>query len=249
MLNINLVFSLSFRYKKKAEKRLFWGRGCAIQPQNPYSEFLFLVKSHEHVWNLIKNRAPLQVCSYEFYDIFQKNFFIKHLWWQLRLMISCNTKIFRTCFYFHYYEYHCTKNEEFHCTKNEELPLMAMREKCPNTELFLVRIFLYSVQIQENTDQKQLRIWTVFMQYGFFSKCDQIHRKLRIWSHLLKKSITTSSLTTKHFMRFLLIFKNFIYFLRRGTLSLFNALLQCSTQLFPYTGEFYFCMLYLFHYI
>ena len=27
-------------------------------------------------------------------------------------------------------------------------------EKCPNTELFLVRIFLYSDWIQENTDQK-----------------------------------------------------------------------------------------------
>ena len=24
----------------------------------------------------------------------------------------------------------------------------------------------------------------------FFSKCDQVHRKLRIWSHLLKRSIT-----------------------------------------------------------
>ena len=24
----------------------------------------------------------------------------------------------------------------------------------------------------------------------FFSKCDQIRRKLRIWSHLLKKSLT-----------------------------------------------------------
>ena len=24
----------------------------------------------------------------------------------------------------------------------------------------------------------------------FFSKCDQIHKKLRIWSHLLKKSLT-----------------------------------------------------------
>ena len=30
--------------------------------------------------------------------------------------------------------------------------LVVLREKCPNTELFLVRIFLYSVQIQENTD-------------------------------------------------------------------------------------------------
>ena len=29
-----------------------------------------------------------------------------------------------------------------------------LREKCPNAELFLVSIFLYSVQIQENMDQK-----------------------------------------------------------------------------------------------
>ena len=29
-----------------------------------------------------------------------------------------------------------------------------LREKCPNTELFLVRIFLYSVRIKENTDHK-----------------------------------------------------------------------------------------------
>ena len=29
-----------------------------------------------------------------------------------------------------------------------------LREKCPNTELFLVRTFLYSVGIQENTEQK-----------------------------------------------------------------------------------------------
>ena len=32
--------------------------------------------------------------------------------------------------------------------------LQSLREKCPSTELFLVRIFLYSVWIQENTDQK-----------------------------------------------------------------------------------------------
>ena len=33
----------------------------------------------------------------------------------------------------------------------------ALREKFPNTEFFLVRIFLYS-------DQKKLRIWTLFTQ-------------------------------------------------------------------------------------
>ena len=31
----------------------------------------------------------------------------------------------------------------------------SLREKCPNTEYFLLRIFLYSDGIQENTDQKK----------------------------------------------------------------------------------------------
>ena len=41
-----------------------------------------------------------------------------------------------------------------------------LREKCPNREFFLVRIFLYSDWIQENMDQKKLRIWTFFMQWN-----------------------------------------------------------------------------------
>ena len=43
--------------------------------------------------------------------------------------------------------------------------LVSLREKCPNTEFFLVRIFLYSGWIQENKDQKKLRLWTLFMQF------------------------------------------------------------------------------------
>ena len=35
---------------------------------------------------------------------------------------------------------------------------LALIEKSPNTDFFLVRIFLYSVQIQENTNQKKLHI-------------------------------------------------------------------------------------------
>ena len=37
-----------------------------------------------------------------------------------------------------------------------------LREKCLNTELFLVRILLYSVRIQENIDQTQLHILDSF---------------------------------------------------------------------------------------
>ena len=32
---------------------------------------------------------------------------------------------------------------------------ITLREKCPDREFFLVRIFLYSVQIQENRNQKK----------------------------------------------------------------------------------------------
>ena len=37
-------------------------------------------------------------------------------------------------------------------------------KKCPNAEFVLVRILLYSVRIQENTDQEKLHIWTIFTQ-------------------------------------------------------------------------------------
>ena len=39
------------------------------------------------------------------------------------------------------------------------------REKSPNTEFFPVFTFLYSVRIRENTDQKKLRIETLFTQW------------------------------------------------------------------------------------
>ena len=41
-------------------------------------------------------------------------------------------------------------------------PYPTLRGKSPNMEFFLVRIFLYSDWIRENTDHKKLRIWTLF---------------------------------------------------------------------------------------
>ena len=49
--------------------------------------------------------------------------------------------------------------------------------ECPNTEFFLVRIFLYSVQIYENTHQKKLCIWTLFTSCMWF-----------YWYHVLPES-------------------------------------------------------------
>ena len=40
--------------------------------------------------------------------------------------------------------------------------VITLHKECPSTELFLVCILLYSVRIQENTDQKKLCIWALF---------------------------------------------------------------------------------------
>ena len=48
---------------------------------------------------------------------------------------------------------------------NKDFALITHREKCSNTEFFLVCVFLYSLQIQENTDHRKLFIWRLFTQY------------------------------------------------------------------------------------
>ena len=51
----------------------------------------------------------------------------------------------------------------------------------------------YSGQMNENYSDKELLSDMLqkmkFPINDFFSKCDQIHRKVRIWSRLLKKSL------------------------------------------------------------
>ena len=39
---------------------------------------------------------------------------------------------------------------------------LALREKRPNTDFFLVLVFQYSVRIQENAEHIKLRIWELF---------------------------------------------------------------------------------------
>ena len=63
----------------------------------------------------------------------------------------------------------------------------SLREKCPNTEFSLVRIFLhsnlilrfspYSVQMQENTDQKKLHVWTLL---------DAVIHETEVGAHIVK---------------------------------------------------------------
>ena len=51
-----------------------------------------------------------------------------------------------------------------YCRWETDLVQQTLREKCPNAEFFLIRIFLYLVEVQEKTDEKKLRIWTLLTQ-------------------------------------------------------------------------------------
>ena len=83
-------------------------------------------------------------------------------------------------------------------------PCHTLREKSPNTEFFLVGVFPYldreyadlrskspySVQIQKNTDQKNLRIWTLFTRWWFTKFCDVLISiitwdRVHFWLYLL----------------------------------------------------------------
>ena len=66
------------------------------------------------------------------------------------------------CVFFCFHGSYCQGNKSIHHNQVGYLPKLPLREKCLNTEIFLVRIFLYSFRIQGNTDQKKLRIWTLF---------------------------------------------------------------------------------------
>ena len=51
------------------------------------------------------------------------------------------------------FEKYCQTKDIFQKPGLSDFHKFALREKCPNREFFLVRIFLYSDWIQENADQ------------------------------------------------------------------------------------------------
>ena len=60
---------------------------------------------------------------------------------------------------------------------------------------------------------------------SFFSKCDQIRRKLRVWSHLLKKSLMENFI----FCSVIIQFKSIFYFLPKVS-SILQKLLENSAK-------------------
>ena len=69
---------------------------------------------------------------------------------------------------------------------------LVLREKCPNTEFFLVRIFLYSARILENKEQKKLGIWELSTQ------CEQLVVGLIKRSYIYQICFSIYGLFQKH---------------------------------------------------
>ena len=77
-------------------------------------------------------------------------------------------------------------------------------EKYPNLEFLLVRIFTYSDWIQENRDQKKLRIWILFTQCLNVSQCENLdaYQKFAEFNESsLTKCNTLSLNESKYFWR------------------------------------------------
>ena len=62
----------------------------------------------------------------------------------------------------------------------------------------------------------------------FFSKCDQIRRKLRIWSHLLKKSLMENFIFCAVWKIWLLLYKGWVKLNRR--MKIFKKLKHKGSQ-------------------
>ena len=129
---------------------------------------LFLMKLQAWRPAILLKRDPTQVFYYEYLEIFKNTFSEKHM----------QTAAFAyVIFYAKFQIFLHFPNALYSSFLVDRLLLnsLSLREKCPDTKFFLVRIFLYSGQIHGNTDQKKLRIWTLFTHsYVFFYLGDKL---------------------------------------------------------------------------
>ena len=93
------------------------------------------------------------------------------------LNAKCEVQNFNVSFYCNLFGKLKIKNPELLCCLRSEVLKITLREKCPNAEFFLVHISPhsnwiwrdspYSARMRENTDQKKVRIWTLFRKWCY----------------------------------------------------------------------------------
>ena len=75
------------------------------------------------------------------------------------------------------------RNGKINVLKPEKLLIIVRKHSSHNSRGFLAQMFT-----NKNGTKLKLPI------KDFFSKCDQIHRNLQIWSHVLKKSLMENNI-------------------------------------------------------
>ena len=102
------------------------------------------------------------------------------------------------------------------------------KQKCLNTEFFLKRIFLYSDWIQENRDQKKLRIWNSVFKKKLFSRSDFF---LSLRSTLIS-NWQKNIFSYRHIFCWLSLSKNLIFWDVNGQWIVFILSLTYTTFMF-----------------
>ena len=106
--------------------------------------------------------------SCEFCDVFRNTFFTEHLWatassFSVETCISLDKNVLDDTF--------PTKYEDFPHFSSVNLEVeITLKNETSQSEAITAQKIKFSIK-------------------DFFSKCDQIRRKVEIWSHLLKKSL------------------------------------------------------------
>ena len=98
--------------------------------------------------------------------------------------------------------------------------------QCPASLYFEGRFFDSNLLVHQCHDTAQKMKFSI---KDLFSKCDQIHRKLRIWPQLLKKSLMENSIFCAvwqfHFLDVMHIDCKSIFF---DSHNLFRSMLECK---------------------
>ena len=111
---------------------------------------------------------------------------------------------------------------------------ISLREKCPNTEFFLVRI-------KENTDQEKLRIWTLFMQSIALRKLMKLFLITTCGQEMMISAKERPS-TKKHFLTKILQ-KNI-----RQILDIFTCQINYLSRIYSFIGVHVFILKNLWYY-
>ena len=141
---------------------------------------LFFKKSYRpQVCNFIKRENLAQMFCFEFCKIFKNTFFTKHLLTTASVMMKQLEYIELLTF-----RWILFRNFQNHVNSfMKEVPIgTSLRGKCPNTEFFLVRIFLYSDWIRRENLRIQAEYWKIRTRknsvFGHFSRSASVMKQL-----------------------------------------------------------------------